>query len=205
MSFAQIAEHIVRELQKAEPEIRHLITELNWPQGPQQGYHHHTRRHGNRRRCPRQEFCPQYCCPVQKSENKDYQANLDVKNYSSDEINVKIVDNFVVVEGNQVEKEDELGTISRNFVRRYRIPEEFNLDEAVSSLSNDGILSIRVPLKASEQSKERVIPIQKTGKSHQETQEDSQPSTSKAPSAPTETNSPRDDSTDFEMVKDNLD
>uniref|UniRef100_A0A1B0DDF1 Uncharacterized protein n=1 Tax=Phlebotomus papatasi TaxID=29031 RepID=A0A1B0DDF1_PHLPP len=204
MAFAQIVTDIANELQRAEPEIRHLITELSWPQHAQHGHHgHHRRNHGCRRKCSKRDFfCQENSCP-QKSSSTDYKASLDVKNYSSDEISVKVVDNFVVVEGKQPEKEDDFGTISRNFVRRYRIPEEFNIEEASSSLSQDGILSIKVPLKVT-QSKERVIPIQRTGKLYQD---DTQPLIAKE-TPETKSDSPektKDDSSDFEMVKDNLD
>ncbi|XP_059610727.1 heat shock protein 22-like [Phlebotomus argentipes] len=201
MAFAQLVSDISSELHRAEPEIRQFLAELSWQDQPgQSGHHghHHRRGHGCRRRCSRRDFCQEKSCPA-KGNPTDYTASLDVKNYASDEINVKTVDNFVVVEGKQEEKEDEFGSISRSFVRRYRIPEEFNIEEASSALSDDGILSIRVPLLAT-QSKERVIPIQKTGKTHQQPEE--APKEAEAEKLMPEK---KDDSSDFEMVKDNMD
>uniref|UniRef100_A0A1L8DU64 Putative alpha crystallin n=1 Tax=Nyssomyia neivai TaxID=330878 RepID=A0A1L8DU64_9DIPT len=223
MSFSQIVTEIVKELDRAEPQIRQLMSDCVWqgyghqPEQPQSGHHgHHKRHHGCRRKNTRPEVyafcpvastsqkCPEKCsvkCPEKCNQAEDYQVGLDVKNYASEEINVKTVDNFIVVEGKQDEKEDELGSISRNFVRRYRIPEEYNIDEASSVLSADGILSIRVPLKVVPQVKERVIPIQKIGKSHIPAQEEAPKETSKIETP----EKSKDDSTDFEMVKDNLD
>uniref|UniRef100_A0A1B0CLE0 SHSP domain-containing protein n=1 Tax=Lutzomyia longipalpis TaxID=7200 RepID=A0A1B0CLE0_LUTLO len=233
MAFSQIVTEIVKELDRAEPQIRQLMQDCVWQgygyhpeqQSGHHGHHgHHRRSHGGCRRkstrpdCQIPPFCPAMspsCAPgcPGKAKADDYQASLDVKNYSSDEISVKTVDNFIVVEGKQDEKEDEFGSISRNFVRRYRIPEEFNINEASSVLNADGILSIRVPLKAA-QSKERVIPIQKIGKTQEKDKQDEPPAYPTKEASQIETpaaavadaeKQPKDDSADFEMVKDNLD
>ncbi len=44
------------------------------------------------------------------------QVCLDVQQFKPEEVNVKTVDNFVVIEGKHEEKEDEHGYISRHFV-----------------------------------------------------------------------------------------
>uniref|UniRef100_A0A182WJV5 SHSP domain-containing protein n=1 Tax=Anopheles minimus TaxID=112268 RepID=A0A182WJV5_9DIPT len=96
--------------------------------------------------------------------NDKFQINLDVQQFSPEEISVKYVDNSVVVEGKHEEKQDEHGYISRHFVRRYMLPTGHNESEIVSSLSSDGILTITCPKKEIEQKKpERSIPITQTG------------------------------------------
>uniref|UniRef100_A0A182Q6Z7 SHSP domain-containing protein n=1 Tax=Anopheles farauti TaxID=69004 RepID=A0A182Q6Z7_9DIPT len=93
-----------------------------------------------------------------------FQINLDVQQFSPEEISVKYVDKCVVVEGKHEEKQDEHGYISRHFVRRYMLPNGHNENEIVSSLSSDGILTITCPRKEIEQKKpERSIPITHTG------------------------------------------
>ncbi|XP_015609636.1 protein lethal(2)essential for life [Cephus cinctus] len=98
--------------------------------------------------------------------NKDkFELTLDVQQFAPEEVIVKVVDKNVIVEGKHEEKQDEHGWISRQFVRRYLIPEQCDIDQLQSTLSSDGVLSIIVPRKESEpqEKKERIIKIQNTG------------------------------------------
>jgi crystallin alpha B len=100
-----------------------------------------------------------------KSDKDKFHVALDVQQFTPEEINVKVVDKYVVVEGNHEEKQDDHGWISRKFTRRYLIPEQCNVDKIESHLSSDGVLSITVPRKEQiKEGGERVISIQKTGK-----------------------------------------
>lgn len=98
--------------------------------------------------------------------NRDkFHADLDVQQFAPDEINVKVVDRFVIVEASHEEREDEHGWISRQFTRKYIIPEQCDIDQVSSKLSSDGILSIIVPRKQKLTSDSgRVINIERTGK-----------------------------------------
>lgn len=95
--------------------------------------------------------------------NKDkFQVNLDVQHFSPEEIYVKTVDGFLVIEGQHNEKKDEHGWVSRKFIRRYQLPEGCNIEAVQSQLSSDGVLTITAPL-ACAQANERVVPIVQTG------------------------------------------
>lgn len=98
--------------------------------------------------------------PVEKSD--DFIVSLDVQHFSPEEVTVKVVDNFIEVEGKHEERPDEHGFVSRYFKRRYAFPQGFNADGIVSKLSSDGVLTIRAP-KIQKDSQERVIPIIHTG------------------------------------------
>lgn len=75
------------------------------------------------------------------------------------------MDKYVVVNAKHEEQRDEHGWISREFTRKYLIPEQCNLDEVKSSLSSDGVLSITVPRKDLPKLKnEKNIKIEHTGK-----------------------------------------
>ncbi|XP_008551690.1 protein lethal(2)essential for life [Microplitis demolitor] len=103
---------------------------------------------------------------VIKADKDKFQVSLDVQQFKPEEINVKVQDNFIVVEGKHEEKSDEHGTVSRQFVRKYLIPEQCMPDKATSSLSTDGVLTITAPRKpeAIEAKKEKPIKIEFTGK-----------------------------------------
>lgn len=57
-------------------------------------------------------------------DKERFQINLDVQQFTPDEISVKTVDDMVVVEGKHDEKQDEHGYVSRQFLRRYKLPSE---------------------------------------------------------------------------------
>lgn len=97
-----------------------------------------------------------------KADKSKFQVNLDVQHFAPEEISVKTVDGFVVIEANHEEKKDEHGWVSRKFTRRYQLPEGCNIDAVQSRLSSDGVLSITVPLEAP-QAAERIVPIIQTG------------------------------------------
>lgn len=97
-----------------------------------------------------------------------YQVCLDVHQFAPNELTVKTVDDSVVVEGRHEEKEDKHGYISRHFKRRYVIPQGYDLEHVHSTLSSDGVLTVRAPkiLPDREEPVERIIPIQQTGPAH---------------------------------------
>ncbi|CAD6204982.1 GSCOCG00003084001-RA-CDS [Cotesia congregata] len=100
-----------------------------------------------------------------KADKDKFQVILDVQQFQPEEINVKVVDKCVIVEAKHEEKQDEHGFISRQFVRKYMIPEQCDIDQVNSSLSSDGVLTITAPRKDIPKVEgERSIKIEHTGK-----------------------------------------
>ncbi|CRL02309.1 CLUMA_CG015152, isoform A [Clunio marinus] len=96
-----------------------------------------------------------------------FQVCMDVQQFSPTEITVKTVDNFVVVEGKHEERQDEHGFITRQFTRRYALPKGYDAETVISTLSSDGVLTIKAPPPKNQlENKERVISIQQTGPAH---------------------------------------
>lgn len=113
---------------------------------------------------PRQLYSRQRSGLSEVKSGKDtFRVNLDVNQFSPNELTVKTVDNTVVVHGKHEEKPDEHGYISREFTRRYVLPEGVEPEKVISSLSQDGVLTIEAPKKAIEAPKqvEREVPIAK--------------------------------------------
>jgi HSP20 family molecular chaperone IbpA len=101
-----------------------------------------------------------------EAEFKDgFQVCMDVQQFKPNEIKVRTFDNSVVIEGKHEERPDQHGYISRQFVRRYTLPPGYEVDKIMSTLSSDGVLTIKAPppQNAIKGSKERFIPIQQTG------------------------------------------
>lgn len=61
---------------------------------------------------------------IVNTDSDRFQITLDVQQFSPDEISVKTVDDTVVVEGKHDEKQDQHGYVSRQFMRRYKLPSE---------------------------------------------------------------------------------
>ncbi|XP_044015898.1 protein lethal(2)essential for life-like [Aphidius gifuensis] len=100
-----------------------------------------------------------------KPDKDKFQVILDVQQFKPEEIDVKVKDKFVTVEAKHEEKQDEHGWISRQFQRKYLIPEQCDLAKVNSSLSSDGVLTITVPRKPEKAiENERSIKIEHTGK-----------------------------------------
>lgn len=93
-------------------------------------------------------------------DNKDkFLVIIDMHQYASDEITVKTIDNFVIVEAKHEEKKDDHGFVSRKFVRRYLLPESHDICNVQSSLSLNGVLTITAPKLVILGTGEKIIPI----------------------------------------------
>jgi crystallin, alpha B len=133
--------------------------------GPQncQRMQRHPRMHRRgwcSQRCPRsmsnKENCP--CKPA----NDDFKVALNVKSFKPEEISVKVKGREIIVEGTHEEREDEFGFVSRQFTRRYVVPEEFDLDTVATFLDSEGKMIIKAEKpKSAVESNERVIPIER--------------------------------------------
>lgn len=98
--------------------------------------------------------------PQLKNEKDKFKVMLNVNQYKPGEVEVKLVDNYVVIHGKHEDKLDEHGFIKREFTRRYLLPEGTEADSLTSSWSLNGILTIEAPKKVREPvNDERVIPI----------------------------------------------
>src|ERR1700712_98140 len=97
---------------------------------------------------------------VANDPNK-FQVKLDCSHFKPEEIDVKTVDNNVIIHGKHEEKMDKHGWITREFTRRYTLPKECEANEVKSSLNSSGVLTIEAPKKQLEPLKdnERVVPI----------------------------------------------
>ncbi|XP_035728895.1 protein lethal(2)essential for life-like [Vespa mandarinia] len=110
------------------------------------------------------------------ADKDKFQVVLDVQQFQPNELDVKVTDKFVVVTAKHEEKRDEHGWISRQFVRKYIIPEQCDIDQVTSKLSSDGVLTIIAPRKEVPKiENERTIKIEHTGRPAMQTKSQKQP------------------------------
>ncbi|KAL8565144.1 hypothetical protein ACOMHN_003931 [Nucella lapillus] len=93
------------------------------------------------------------------STDKEFRVCMDVSHFQPDEISIKTRDNRVVINARHEERPDEHGFIMREFSRSYVLPKDVDPASVTSSLSRDGVLTLKAPKMALEEAKERVIPI----------------------------------------------
>ncbi|KAJ8973024.1 hypothetical protein NQ317_012629 [Molorchus minor] len=96
---------------------------------------------------------------VGATPDKNFRVNIDVQQFSPDEIKVKSVNDEVIVECQHEEKPDEHGYISRHFIRKYKVPKGYEISKCVSKLSSDGILTITAPKIEKNKKTEIEIPV----------------------------------------------
>lgn len=93
-----------------------------------------------------------------------FQVSLDVQHFAPNEISVKTENNQVVINAKHEEKRDNHGYISREFTRRYVLPDEFKPEDVTSSLSSDGVLTVKAARRnPPNEGNVRQVQIQQTG------------------------------------------
>lgn len=75
---------------------------------------------------------------------------LNLSDFKANEINVKMVDNSLLVCAEHEEKPDDVGHVYRHIRRRYMLPRNVDADKLNASLSDNGTLIICAPKKAIE-------------------------------------------------------
>ncbi|TSN03401.1 Gamma-secretase subunit PEN-2 [Bagarius yarrelli] len=86
-------------------------------------------------------------------DQNGFTVQLDVKHFSPEELMVKVTGNYVVVEGKHEQRKDGSGLVSRQFNRRYRIPNEVDAMKLECAVSPEGMLVISAPLLKTENDK----------------------------------------------------
>ncbi|XP_021331756.2 crystallin, alpha B, b isoform X1 [Danio rerio] len=93
-----------------------------------------------------------------KMEKDQFSLSLDVKHFAPEELSVKIIGDFIEIHAKHEDRQDGHGFVSREFLRKYRVPVGVDPASITSSLSSDGVLTVTGPLKLSD-GPERTIAI----------------------------------------------
>ncbi|XP_047470894.1 protein lethal(2)essential for life-like isoform X2 [Penaeus chinensis] len=75
-----------------------------------------------------------------------FQAVMDVKDFNPSDLQVKVVDDRVVVEGKYEKKsEDGSSMSSKSFYKEFTMPPSADIDQVATALSKDGVLTVKAP------------------------------------------------------------
>ncbi|XP_068612308.1 heat shock protein beta-6 isoform X2 [Brachionichthys hirsutus] len=85
-------------------------------------------------------------------DDSGFTVKVDVKDFNPQDLSVKVIGDFVEVQGKHEEKKEGPGFTTRQFNRRYRIPKGVDSMALESAVSPDGILIISAPMLQSETS-----------------------------------------------------
>ncbi|XP_072547716.1 heat shock protein beta-6 [Salminus brasiliensis] len=85
-------------------------------------------------------------------DHNGFTVQLDVKHFSPEELMVKVKGDYVVVEGKHEKRKNGSGLVTRQFNRRYRIPDGVDIMALESAMSPEGMLLISAPLLHGENS-----------------------------------------------------
>ncbi|XP_067095018.1 heat shock protein beta-6 isoform X1 [Osmerus mordax] len=86
-------------------------------------------------------------------DHNGFVVQVDVKLFNPEELMVRVTGHFVEVQGKHEEKKDGAGMVTRQFNRRYRIPDGVDTMALESAVSPDGVLIISAPLLQGEESR----------------------------------------------------
>lgn len=76
----------------------------------------------------------------------NFQCVMDVKDFSPSDLQVRVVDDRVVVEGKYEKKsEDGSSMSSKSFHKEFTMPNCADIDQVSTALSKDGVLTVRAP------------------------------------------------------------
>jgi crystallin, alpha B len=102
------------------------------------------------------------------AKDGSFQVCIDVHHFQPKEIHIKTIAHTIIVEGKHEERTDDHGFIERKFTRKYQLPSNYDIEHVISSISSDGILTIKAPPPSVmiEGKKQRIIPIMHTGPAH---------------------------------------
>ena len=102
---------------------------------------------------------------VMKS-GKIFSFAFDVSTFKSEEITVKVKGHDVIIEAKHEEREDEHGFISRQFTRKIILPDAYDPDTVLTSLTADGKMTIKaLKHRPKHDVEERIIPIKQASES----------------------------------------
>lgn len=113
-----------------------------------------TRLDDNRPRRKREDFAV-----VRRTENGGLQLALDVADYKPEDLQIKLVDDNLVIEA-QSESSGKDSYKRSHFKRWFKVPDDCKLEEIRSKVTDDNQLLIDLPLNKPIKSNERSIPIE---------------------------------------------
>ncbi|CAD5219694.1 unnamed protein product [Bursaphelenchus okinawaensis] len=100
------------------------------------------------------------CAGSFSSNDDSLNAILDVSGFAPEDLKVSVNGRQIVIEAKHGEKQDELGSIERSFVRKFNLPKNATPESVTSNLTGEGQLTITAQApQQQQQTQSQTIPI----------------------------------------------
>lgn len=106
-----------------------------------------------------------------------FEVKLNVEKFKPEEVTVKVIDNSIVIEA-KCERKSDTEYLSSEYRRRYELPDGYRAEDVISTISTDGVLTVKCPRTPIDKSSVRHIEIQHTGPVRQQRSESNEDSDS---------------------------
>lgn len=103
-----------------------------------------------------------------------FEVHLNVENFLPEEVSIKTVDDSIIIEA-KCERESEHEFVSSRYRRRFELPSGFRPEDVVSTMSSDGVLTVKCPRAPIDKNSVRQIEVKQTGPARQTESEGQQP------------------------------
>lgn len=106
-----------------------------------------------------------------KEDKNGVEIYVDVERYRPGEITVRTLDDIkgekvIVIEGKHDERKENNAYVTRKFIRKYQLPQGYDAEYVTSTLSSDGLLTVKAPSPAGALAaarNERIVEIRPVG------------------------------------------
>ncbi|XP_064488663.1 alpha-crystallin A chain-like [Ornithodoros turicata] len=127
------------------------------------GAYYSKRRRTDYAGCPQ---CSRHSSPVgdglcqSHPSNTQFKVVLDVHQFNPEDVTVKTCGNHIIIQAVRREDRGRSGIFVKEFTRKYLMPDGGDPDRVSCSLTEDGFLTVRVPVRDQQpREAERVVPI----------------------------------------------
>jgi HSP20 family molecular chaperone IbpA len=105
--------------------------------------------------------------PVEAIDNtcNSYKINIDVSGFKPEDIKVSLKDRVLTIDAKMEQKSEDGSRLYQEVSKTYTLPDNVELENLKSLLTNDGVLAIEAPLAIQDEMKPKEIPINRSEKS----------------------------------------
>ncbi|BFZ15169.1 hypothetical protein BsWGS_18208 [Bradybaena similaris] len=90
--------------------------------------------------------------------DKEYRIRMDLQHFKPEEVKITSDNHRITVSAEHEQKQDDCGIVTRQVTRIFKMPEDVDPKSVTSTMTDHGILNIKVQ-KKSEEVKETPIPV----------------------------------------------
>lgn len=142
------------------------------------------------------------------ADDDKFQVVVNVNDYKTDDLKVKVKNDFIFVQGSHEGKPNESNVFASQFFHTYSLPVNSSSADVTADLSSDGYLTVTAPLKGDSirgKDVDREVPINETGVPYQPPKEEKPIESTASPAPVTEADNDRKEPTTPPQIDESID